>query len=314
MKSHIPARPCADIRGENPSHSISAPTNSYPLRKLSRGRGRPPYGFRTAVVLDGTGQRQLLVPDEHTAPVVRRIFHECLDGRSLQSIAEGLNTDGVPSPGPAAASATRPASGWSKSTVRAILLNPRYAGRNAPEGLADDAAGGRQLIASDVFEQVHAVFAKRRKRTGECDAEPPKPYALRGLLRCGRCNRLMQGTWNNGEPYYRCRVPASEDAECADHPRNVYLREQAAIGPLLAWLRGLAAPQGLRRLLVAGGGHHAVAAARHQLRSLGTDGRPGASALQALGVRLSYSDSDRLLDVKAVLGPEGLVVRTRIAL
>ncbi|MFE9838783.1 recombinase family protein [Streptomyces sp. NPDC005551] len=313
MKSHIPARPCADIRRESPTESHSIPANSYPLRKLSRGRGRPPYGFRTAVVLDGTGQRRQLVPDEHTAPVVRRIFDECLDGRSLQSIAEGLNADRVPSPGPAGPNAARAASAWSKSTVRAILLNPRYAGRHAHDGAADDAAG-RQLVPSDVFEEVHAMFAKRRKPSGECGAEQPKPYALRGLLRCGRCNRLMQGTWNNGEPYYRCRVPAAEDAACTDHPRNVYLREQAVIGPLVTWLRGLTAPQGLRRLMVAGGGHHAGAAARHQLRSLGVDGELRASALQALGVRLSYSDSGRLLDVKAVLGPEGLVVRTRIAL
>ena len=38
------------------------------------------------------------------------------------------------------------------------------------------------------------------------------------------------------------------------------------------------------------------------------------SAFRALGVRLSYSDSDRLVTAKAVLGTAGVVVHGRIEL
>jgi site-specific DNA recombinase len=50
-----------------------------------------------------------------------------------------------------------------------------------------------------------------------------RPYALRSLLICGLCNRRMQGSWNNDQAYYRCRLPSRERRP--DHPRGVYLRE-----------------------------------------------------------------------------------------
>ena len=54
-------------------------------------------------------------------------------------------------------------------------------------------------------------------------------YALRGIVRCGVCGRKMQGSWNNGKPYYRCTFLS----QCAaknkvNHPTSVYLRGAAA--------------------------------------------------------------------------------------
>ena len=100
--------------------------------------GRAPYGY---VVADGgphpnprkavEGYRlRILVIDESSVEVVRRIFADYLDGRGDRAIANGLNRDGVSCP-----SARRPeqnrhrlADGWQGSTVRAILENPRYTG------------------------------------------------------------------------------------------------------------------------------------------------------------------------------------------
>lgn len=73
---------------------------------------------------------RVLVIDESSAEVVRKIFAEYLDGMGDRAIANGLNRDGVSCP-----SARRPeqnrhrlADGWQGSTVRAILENPRYTG------------------------------------------------------------------------------------------------------------------------------------------------------------------------------------------
>jgi site-specific DNA recombinase len=68
--------------------------------------GRPPYGYtladlgphpNSAKAADG---RRLhgLVPDENTAPLVRRIYAEFLAGNGLYVIAEGLTRGGIPSP------------------------------------------------------------------------------------------------------------------------------------------------------------------------------------------------------------------------
>jgi site-specific DNA recombinase len=50
----------------------------------------------------------------------------------------------------------------------------------------------------------------------------PRPYVFRGLLLCGYCGRRMQGSWNNGQAYYRCRFPEQYAlANRVDHPKVV---------------------------------------------------------------------------------------------
>src|SRR5438067_6044745 len=76
---------------------------------------RPLYGYRWAA-----GTRSALVPDDTTAPIVRRLFREIAAGRSLRAVTEGLNAEGVPTPGRAAI--------WCHTTVRRIVTHPGYTG------------------------------------------------------------------------------------------------------------------------------------------------------------------------------------------
>ncbi|WP_439427377.1 hypothetical protein [Micromonospora sp. LA-10] len=47
----------------------------------------------------------------------------------------------------------------------------------------------------------------------------------------------MQGQYNHGDAYYRCRFPQEYAlADQVPHPRNVYLREDALTDPLDTWL------------------------------------------------------------------------------
>lgn len=175
-------------------------------------RGRPPFGFRKA------GAH--LEPDPATADVVRRIFNEYVSGDGLQTIATRLTVDDVtrPSTHDSPRNPHHSTHAWSKGMVRAILTNPRYA----------------NLIDDEAFEATRRRLAEH----GPAASTPQDPrYTLRGRLRCGLCRRLMQGTWNNGSPYYRCRVPRETGrAEGGDHPANVYLPEARVLEPLHAWL------------------------------------------------------------------------------
>lgn len=74
---------------------------------------------------------RLLEPDPVAAPVVRRIFAEYLDGMGIFAIAEGLTRHGIPCPSAHDPARNRHRSGaaWSKAAIRAILMNPRYTGR-----------------------------------------------------------------------------------------------------------------------------------------------------------------------------------------
>ncbi|MHB2023615.1 MAG: recombinase family protein [Mycobacteriales bacterium] len=229
------------------------------------------------------GQRlHRLEPDPATAPIVGRIFAEYAEGKGLYAIAEGLTRDGIPSPSgyDRARNPHRCGIAWSKAAVRAILANPRYTGRQVwnrqrrDEVLidVDDVALGHEtrmrwnpeadwvysaepthqpLVSAEVFGQVQAQLRQGARRAVERKPRvSTHPYALKSLIRCGVCTRRMEATWNNDRPFYRCRFPAEYAlANRIEHPRNVYLREDAVLPQLDGWLASLFEPPHLEKTI-----------------------------------------------------------------
>jgi hypothetical protein len=76
----------------------------------------------------------------------------------------------------------------------------------------------------------------------------------------------MQGHWNHGTAHYRCRYAAEYAlANKVDHPKTVYLREDAVVPRLDAWLTQLFDPTNLDTTcdtLAMAGGIDEVAEAR----------------------------------------------------
>ena len=101
--------------------------------------GRPPYGYRLAdagphpnKAHAAWGRRaRRLEPDPETAPQVAWIFAQRPAGHSMARIARTLNEAGIPCPSAADPERNPHRSGqvWTLHTVRAILANPRYTGR-----------------------------------------------------------------------------------------------------------------------------------------------------------------------------------------
>jgi hypothetical protein len=249
--------------------------------------GRPQYGYRLidigphpnpAKAADGKRLRALAI-DELAAAVVGRIFAEFLAGAGIFAIAEALTRDGIACPSAHDPDRNKHRCGlaWSKSAVRAILLNPRYTGRQVwnkqrkDEVLIDvnDVALGHQtrmrwndtghwirsdepthqpVISPQTFQQAQDILAARGR--GPCQHNPhdrPRVYAFTGSLLCGVCKRRMQGHWINAAPYYRCRFPAEYAlANKINHPRNVYLRQDAFDVRVNDWLATVFAPGHLR--------------------------------------------------------------------
>jgi site-specific DNA recombinase len=170
--------------------------------------------------------------------------------------------------------------GRTQGAVRAILINPRYTGRQVwnkqrkDEVLLDvnDVALGHTtkmrwnqagswiysdqivhppVISTDVFGQAQDVLAGRGREA--CQHKPhatPRSYAFGGAVFCGVCQRRMQGQWINHAPYYRCRFLAEYAlANKVAHPRNVYLREDAFAARVTHWLTGLFAPGRLQHTI-----------------------------------------------------------------
>ncbi|MFW6174890.1 MAG: recombinase family protein, partial [Chloroflexota bacterium] len=122
-----------------------------------------PYGYRRERVQDGGKTRSRLVPDEDTAPVLRRIFAMAHEGHGAKDIAARLNTEGVPS-----SSGKR----WGRSRVGGILRNEVYVGtvvwgkrgkyhkeaRLEPVVVED---GCPALVEREVFDAVQASLDAR---------------------------------------------------------------------------------------------------------------------------------------------------------
>jgi site-specific DNA recombinase len=169
--------------------------------------------------------------------------------------------------------------------VRAILLNPRYTGRQVwnkqpkAEVLIDvnDVAQGHTtkqswndpdkwvwsekpvhepLVDEEAFHQAQALMRAKRSADERSPRRTSRGYALRGLLRCGICGRKMQGSWNNGKPHYRCTFLSEYAAKNkVSHPASVYLREEQLLPRLDEWLSRkfdpIALPSTVRELAAA---------------------------------------------------------------
>ncbi|MEU5789753.1 recombinase family protein [Micromonospora purpureochromogenes] len=216
--------------------------------------------------------------------MVRQIFAEFLAGIGIFAIAEGLTANHVPCPSAHDRARNRHRSGiaWSKSAVRVILTNPRYTGRQVwnkqrtDEVLldVDDVAMGHTgvmrwntrdkwvvskeithepLIDDATFEQAQALLQRRGRGSGQhVRRRTRNPYVFRGMIYCAACDRRMQGQYNHGDAYYRCRFPQEYAlANQVPHPRNVYLREDALTDPLDTWLASAFAPHRIEQTITA---------------------------------------------------------------
>jgi Recombinase len=125
--------------------------------------GRPPYGYRLAdagphpnKAHAAWGRRAWrLEPDPDTAPVVQWIFAQRLAGHSLARITRALTEAGIPCPSAADPERNRhrAAQEWSLTTVRAILANPRYTGRQV---------WNRQPTAMDLIDPANTGLGHRQ--------------------------------------------------------------------------------------------------------------------------------------------------------
>ena len=157
----------------------------------------PPFGY--------VWENRLLKPEPERAEVVRELFRRYATGEGAHQLATDLNERRVAK----RARGGKPAAPWHSSNVLGILHNPVYTGYIRCRGQLFEGVHV-PLIDRDMWAQVQTRLAKNR---GEMRSRLSKPgpgytYALRGLLRCGVCGRLMRCMHSPGRKpagrYYVC--------------------------------------------------------------------------------------------------------------
>lgn len=188
--------------------------------------GRPPYGYRKK-----DKDSKEIVPDEETAPVVRRIFELCASGKGPSQIARILTGETILTPANyyhrkhgkvhVNLDATRPYT-WSGNTVAAILDNRSYLGHT--EGLCASSLSYKNkklirkpesehilvlnthepLVSQELWDIAHDVRQQKKRIPKHME----EPNILSGLVFCSDCGKPMTlsraHTMEEARFHFRC--------------------------------------------------------------------------------------------------------------
>jgi len=111
----------------------------------------------------------------------------------LRSIATTFTAEGV---------TTRRGQPWNPSSIRSILVNPRYAGRAIYQGETIGKAGNWEpLVTGDVFDVVQAKLTDPRRKTTREGTD--RRHLGSGLYLCADCEDPVR-SFSGGR--YRCKT------------------------------------------------------------------------------------------------------------
>ncbi|NBH70797.1 DUF4368 domain-containing protein [Clostridiaceae bacterium] len=237
--------PFKNILNEMYSKDISKKVHSSYLLKAQKGQFTgcvAPFGYRK-----DPENRNHLLPDEETAPIVRLIFGYALNGRGPNHIRRRLEEAKIPCPTWwnrqrgirnvfTKWERKDPENGrymWDFSVIKDILTNPVYAGAMASQkkeyrfklGTIREKKPGEWIVVEDTheplidrqsFDTVQEKL-KSRQRPGECG----EPSLFAGLLKCGECGKSLTVRYTNAkhpQQIYSCKTyNAFGKQHCTQH-------------------------------------------------------------------------------------------------
>lgn len=185
-----------------------------------RGNGKyiatyAPYGY-----VKSPEDKHKLVVDEFASQIVKRIFKEFLSGKSMYKIAEGLNRDGIDTPGVYIAMQVgsekqlaryrekKPL--WNNVAIGRILGNEQYTGTMIYSRFKNENVGDKHakalpedewkrvencheaIISKEDFEKVAAM---RKGNTCASVKRKHETHCLTGKMICGNCGHRLSHTY-----------------------------------------------------------------------------------------------------------------------
>jgi site-specific DNA recombinase len=138
--------------------------------------------------------RELVVPA--TGPAVAEACAILLGGGTLSGVMRGWTAAGVR---PVQSTSGR---GWTRQSIRTILLNPRIAGLSAYRGEIVGRGDWEPLVSEETWRAVRAILEDPARK-------PPRGVrTLPGGLALRPCGNVVSGMPNHrGQRVYRCQPP-----------------------------------------------------------------------------------------------------------
>lgn len=164
--------------------------------------GTPPYGY------DVDYQNTRLVVNQQEAKLIRRIYRRFAETGSCLGIAKELNAEGIPTKSWTTKNGSFHQGGpWNSQHVYRALNSRTYLGETVHCG-ASYPGEHEAIVSQSLWDRVQRIFAdgtarKRGQETREVNA------LLRGIIRCGHCDKAMVGTYTKKRGgkvyrYYTC--------------------------------------------------------------------------------------------------------------
>jgi DNA invertase Pin-like site-specific DNA recombinase len=187
------------------------------------------YGYRK-----DPQDKNKLIPDPNTAPVVQRIFYMVAGGYSFRLIARTLSNEGVLTPSAVKDMAPRTSVtrsvDWNTSTISAIIRNPEYLGKvvygrsrkvsykskkvvDVPEEQHIVIEGTHEpLVSQELWDLANDVAKRHRK----CNSAG-EIHIFSGLLRCADCQSSMTASASDTYICQRYRTYSKTENGCTSH-------------------------------------------------------------------------------------------------
>lgn len=192
-----------------------------------------PYGY-----LKDTIDKNKLVVNPETSPVVRKIYDLYITGNSLRHIANILNTEGYPSPAKYKNDNTAYRGGrtknflWGPETIKLILISPTYTGNLAQrkyekinyklkkfKNISRDSwvvvsNTHEPIIDSSTYELVQKLLERKVSLQSN---EANESHLLSGLLYCGDCGSKMTFLRGSNRTTYAVCSKYKRFKQCTRH-------------------------------------------------------------------------------------------------
>jgi DNA invertase Pin-like site-specific DNA recombinase len=194
-----------DAEGESEKTSLRVTRDARARAAAGKPHGRLLYGYRREY---DPATREFIrqVPREDQAAVVREVFGMFAAGKSLHSIALGLNVRGVP-----VAYRRDPAKrtvpgvpAWDAMRLRQMARNPGYIAKRTSKGQIVGDAIWPPLVDEETFWTVQRRLEDVKRRMNHGNVQDK--WLLSGVARCAVCGAYVRCVPNhNHRNVYQCR-------------------------------------------------------------------------------------------------------------